>query len=196
VVGLTLVAALVSIAAPDTGTAARSVESLLQSASAHYRAGRLEAAIGDLESAIALEPSNPQARFMLANARLRGGEYRRAAEEYRATLGLEPEQSDAQLNLGFALHRLGDTTSAVEAWRRAVERARRDPLARVALALGELRNGDEDAALLHYSIAIVLEPETETRDYYRRDFRWRPQDVDALEGLSRRLAAERTESPR
>lgn len=163
------------------------VEAKIRSASAHYRAGRLDDAIRELTSAAVIEPRNAQVRFMLGNAFFRAQRYAEAADSYRATLALAPDQPDANLNLGFVLHRLGDHAGALEAWRQAVERSRRDALSRVALAVGERAAGHDDQALFHFSIALYLDPQTEQRTYYEGDFRWLKADVAMIEAMQKAL---------
>ena len=164
------------------------VEARMRSASAHYRAGRLDEAIHDLTSAAVLEPRNAKVRFMLGNAMFRARRYAEAADSYRAALAFSPDQADANLNLGFVLHRLGDHGAALEAWRRAVEQSRRDAMCRVALALGEHAAGNADAALFHFSIAVYLDTETEQPTYYDKDFRWEKEDIAALQAMAKSLA--------
>ena len=99
--------------------------------------GRLEAAAGHFESAVRLDPRDPEALDHLALVRFRQQRYAAALELYERLLEVTPDTAQVHANRGGALYYLGRIDAAVRGFERALSL---DPALETArTALEEIR---------------------------------------------------------
>ncbi len=158
-----------------TDPVAVDAESHFQTANAHLRTGRLDAALFEYSQALAKKPDHVPARFNRANALIGCGRHPEAVEEYRVVAQRDPDFPGLGINLGVALVSLGRFEEAVEAFGEAT---RRQP--GVAQAwnnlggiLGQLERFEEAISALRQAVVLA------------------PNDPDATLNLVRALHRER-----
>jgi tetratricopeptide (TPR) repeat protein len=83
--------------------------------------GKIDDAMRSFESALAINPRDPEASYNLGNAYLQKGNLEAAIAQYRRALDLNPNLAEAQSNLGNTLFQIGQVADAVAHWQRAVE---------------------------------------------------------------------------
>jgi tetratricopeptide (TPR) repeat protein len=108
--------------------------------------GDVAQAIGQLQQARSMDPSNVDALAVLSDALLAAGQFDRAADGYRAYVSVRPADATATLNLGTALAESGRVREAASAFERARDLMPRDPrpyknLASLALNANDVANG-------------------------------------------------------
>jgi len=113
---------------------------------AYLTKGDVTRAIGQLQQARSMDPSNVDALAVLSDAFLAAGQFDRAADGYRAYVALRPTDATATLNLGTALAESGRVREAASAFERARDLMPRDPrpyknLASLALNANEIASG-------------------------------------------------------
>lgn len=140
-----------------------------------YSRGNLTGAVQELRIAIAVCPSEPLSRFMLANALYRIKRINEAASFYQSVVDRQSGNFEALMSLGFSRFELGDRDAAVEAWLTAMRLETDSPFARAALAVGLLATGDTDNALAQYEHAIGLDQSYGNIDVLAVDVRWKPE---------------------
>jgi protein O-GlcNAc transferase len=121
--------------------------------------GKPDAAIRQLERALALRPDHGEAHLALAQA-LRGqGNLSAAAASLERGLALLPHLAEAHSNLGLLYGALGQHEAAVASFRRAL--ALKPDFAWAHCNLGTLlaEQGDLPAALESYCRALAIEPD-------------------------------------
>jgi cytochrome c-type biogenesis protein CcmH/NrfG len=170
--------------------AARASQEHVQRGVELYRRHDVSGAIRELSEAARLTPDSAQVLFMLGNAYCRAGQFHTAIPWYQKAARLRPDHSDTQLNLGFAFYRSGHPREAREAWAEAVQLAKYDALVRAAFAVGELLIGESESAVFHFSVAVYLDPECGTKEYYTRDFRWGADGVADVSRLAKMMELE------
>ncbi len=87
---------------------------------ARHEQGLFEAAIGDYEQALALDPQLSSALAMRAEACLRLGRLQQAQQSAARAVELEPQSAIAHHRLGLVLRALGDSEAALRAWASAL----------------------------------------------------------------------------
>jgi tetratricopeptide (TPR) repeat protein len=120
--------------------------------------GASEAALFELEAALAADPARFEAELTLANALHELGRVAEAEAAYRRVLERRPAEYRALNNLGVLLAERGDLAEAAGLFERALER---DPLpGTVHLNLARAREalGEREAARGHYAAALELNP--------------------------------------
>jgi len=117
----------------------------LSRGNAQARLGRLQEAIVDYTTSIDLEPRYAYYRVTRGAAHGRLGQWRSALEDYSKAVELEQETAEYQYYQGFALAQLGEWTKAIVPIQEATRHADSYLPAWHALALLELRQGDDDA---------------------------------------------------
>jgi tetratricopeptide (TPR) repeat protein len=100
---------------------AQTTEELLQQADAALQKEDYAAAVTPLESYLATEPQNYNARFNLALAYSVVGRQSEAIVQYQQVLAQMPELVPARLNLGILLLQQGSAAAALEQFQRVIE---------------------------------------------------------------------------
>ncbi len=113
---------------------------------AYLSQGNAPKAIGELQQARSMDPSNVDALGVLSDTLLAGRQFDEAADAYRAYVALRPSDAAATLNLGTALAEAGRTADAAAAFARARDLNPSDPrpvknLASLALNANDVANG-------------------------------------------------------
>ncbi|HXM35121.1 MAG TPA: tetratricopeptide repeat protein, partial [Pyrinomonadaceae bacterium] len=130
------------------------------SARDHLAAGRaflkneqLNEAIGELSTAVSLDPKLAEAHSLLAVAFDKKGLHDRAKESYEKAVKAEPEDAQALNNLGFSLYQNGNYRAAVDRLKRAVKLAPKDDRILNNLALALCRLGKFEDAYKNFARA-------------------------------------------
>jgi len=144
-----------------------------------YAQGRLRETVLAMAAAVAEDPNDAHLHFMYGTALFRSHEFKAARQAYERAAALRWDHPDTHLNLGFARFHSGCEAQAREAWREAVRQAPADPLAHLALALGEWTCGDHDAALLEMDLAAALGDPASLMDA-RTEVRWGRRGTDEI----------------
>lgn len=173
---------------------------------AHYRAGRDEAAIKELKTAIALFPECAPAHLNLGAVLAKRGENTEAELRFREALRIEPGSVWAHFDLAELLFHSGRADEALARYRKAVDlrpdfvkghRALGDVLSKAGKfqkASGHYRRaldvgGDDPAVLNGLGAALnALGRQEEAVGYLERAIRLRPDAVRARNNLGIALA--------
>lgn len=121
--------------------------------------GHLDAAVGLIGSAIAVDASVPEYHSNLGVALAKQGRFAESASACRDALTINPELAEAHYNLGNALQGSGDLVRAAGAYRDALALRFNYPQAHNNLGNVLKGMGDLEAALAAYRDAILLEPD-------------------------------------
>jgi predicted TPR repeat methyltransferase len=130
---------------------------------AHFDAGRLEAAAASFEAARALAPERPSILANLGVTLLRLGRFADALGHLEASLAADPGQADALLAQGLCCEALGRWPQAAQALQKALALggvADGPPAAEAWLALGRCRGrlGEDAAAMGCFERALAQDP--------------------------------------
>jgi Flp pilus assembly protein TadD len=143
---------------------------LLRSANALLSLGRPRDAVPRLESLVALDPYQPEARYLLADALTRSGRTSRAIQEWRDVTRLQPRRAVAWSNLGTVLLLSGRTEEAMSALGEAKRLGSDDPVvaenlaeAQYRWAVAELAAGRLDSARRSLAEAVAGDPKLAAR---------------------------------
>jgi tetratricopeptide (TPR) repeat protein len=120
---------------------------------------RNEEALEFLQTAIALDPSYPEARVTFAVALIALGRIDAAETQLRRALEIAPSNVKALSNLGQLLQQRGQLEAALGHLRTAVRYDPSDATAQLNLANVLLRVGRRDEALQYFGEAARLDPE-------------------------------------
>ncbi len=101
---------------PATG----SIESLWMLGDAAFKAGDLDQALRQFDTALARDQTRARSWNYVGGVHFAQGNYARALEEFRRALQLDPRDVRACNNFGTALERLGDYAGARRAYEQAV----------------------------------------------------------------------------
>ena len=115
--------------------------------------GQLNEAIGELSTAVSLDPKLAEAHSLLAMAFDQKGLHDRAKESYEKAIKAEPEDAQALNNLGFSLYQNGNYRAAVDRLKRAVKLAPKDERILNNLGLALCRLGKFDDAYKNFARA-------------------------------------------
>jgi tetratricopeptide (TPR) repeat protein len=119
------------------------------------RSGNVEAALPQLEQALALDPDNLQANLTYGTLLAQRGRDAEATVYYRKALSIQPELKDAHFNLGNALLRMGESEPAAKHFQSVLELDPANSVARYGLgvALVRVQRWPEAAAALEQAFA-------------------------------------------
>jgi tetratricopeptide (TPR) repeat protein len=85
-----------------------------------YRAGEIDAAVGELRRGIEEEPMSAKHHFVLANILHKKALIFEAIDEYEATLELKPDYFPALTRLAYLYYKQGYSVRAIDTWRRSL----------------------------------------------------------------------------
>lgn len=159
--------------------------------------GRLNEAIGELATAVSLDPGLTEAHDLLGIAYDRKGLSDRAREEFEKAIHNSPEDAQTLNNLGFSLYQNGNYRAAVDRLKRAAKLAPNDERILNNLALAQCRLGKYDDAYKnfaraagplegHLNLATMLERlgrDEEAIKHYEGALGYKPNSVAALRRL-------------
>ena len=126
------------------------------------RQGRAKEAMEQFTSAVALNPTFPEAQTNLGNALAQDGRYAEASAHYREAIRLKPEYTEPRVGLGAALLSQGRAADAIPEY---MEALRLDPqLAQAHNGLGGAlaTQGRDSEAMAQYEEALRLKPDLST----------------------------------
>lgn len=87
----------------------------------YQREDRLDAALTEAQSGLAVTPDDAELRTLLGELQFAKGDLRAAEAAFRAALAVEPGRADTRVALGDLRERAGDPAGAEEAWRLAAD---------------------------------------------------------------------------
>jgi cytochrome c-type biogenesis protein CcmH/NrfG len=170
-----------SVVRADSNSAQKHVERAVSC----YTRSDLDCAVSELEQAKSVRPGDAQIVFMLGNAYYRRQNWSSSIAQYTEAARLRPDHPDTWLNLGFAHFHNSEFRPAVIAWKQAVKRSTKDPLSRMALAVGLVSLGQREEALEEFSIALDLRPDSCEKAKLTVDVRWQANALTQAEKLCR-----------
>lgn len=121
--------------------------------------GQLDAARRAFETALSLDPQDPQLAANHANLLVALGETEAAIARYRAALALDPGNAEAWINLSVSLLRSGDIAGALDAAQRATTASPQWPAGWHALGAAQRAAGDIEGAAASLGTAVSLDPD-------------------------------------
>ncbi len=127
-------------------------------ANADLQDGKLDVALGSLETLVAADPENPVFRGKLAAAWRDRGNFEKAVPLYRRAAETVPTDPEAWYNLAAALQETGRLGEAREAIESALRLDGTRPEAHNTLGIIELGEGKLEAARLEFETATRLDP--------------------------------------
>jgi tetratricopeptide (TPR) repeat protein len=127
-------------------------------ANALLATGNPNAAIAEARTAIALNPSEPDAHVALGNALAAAGRYEEAGEEYERASALRPADLDTQYNIGLLLFQMQRADAAIPHFEQVLRR-RDDVKARIGLANALLALHRNEEAIAQFSAALRSTPD-------------------------------------
>lgn len=113
---------------PELALAHKEAAQELRIAAEAFRLGQIEAAVEAAQRAIAADPFDARAHFMLGTALHRVGRLYEAISEYERVVELAPGQFNALKNLAVLYERQGFRAKAVEMWTRALHQSPSEPV--------------------------------------------------------------------
>ena len=123
------------------------------------QAGRLEAAIAQLEHAARIRPDLAKVQSNLGIALAQAGRVQEAVMHFERALRIDPNLAEAHGNLGHALMLLGDEPKAIEHWEQALRIQPDNAEIQYDLGLALEQAGRPADALEHYQQALQLKPD-------------------------------------
>jgi Flp pilus assembly protein TadD len=120
---------------------------------------QFEAAVAELNKAIALAPSEATLYNNLGAALTELGKLDDAIQHYRKALELTPQFAEAYSNLGEALARKGEVKGAIVQFEKAVELDPQHAAAQRNLGTALARTGLRERAIVHLQKAVESQPE-------------------------------------
>ena len=169
------------------------VQSRLLLGRAFLAKGDAARAIGELQQARAMDPSNLDALGALSDALLAAHQFDQAAGGYRVYLEHRPGDVAATLNLGIALATSGHTRDAQAAFEHARDLDPRDPRADKNLAALTLNADDVANGIRFASDAVRIAPrDAQAHDLLGRALAARGDLAEAVAEFERAIALEPT----
>ncbi len=139
-------------------TAPRSARSHRELGLVWSRLGRHDAALAELQAALALDPGNAVTLYNLGNALAQAQRYDDAIVAYREAVERQPDLVAAIANLGSAYSARGDERAAEDWFRRGLEVDPHSPSLHMNLANACFRQGRVAEAEAAYQRSIALDP--------------------------------------
>lgn len=127
----------------------------------YMNAERFTDARAAFETAVNLQPQNPQYLLNLGKAALESKDLRRADLTIRKALAMRPSDPQANLLLGYVRMEQGKYAEALAAFRRAAQGDMKDTIALCMSGLALEKLGRSDEAVRAYAEALSLRPDDE-----------------------------------
>jgi Flp pilus assembly protein TadD len=135
------------------GMVSGSAREHLAAGRAFLQSGQLNDAIGELSTAVSLDPKLAEAHSLLGVAFDQKGLPDRAKQSYEKAVHAEPEDAQSLNNLGFSLYQSGNYRGAIDRLKRAAKLAPNDERILNNLALALCRMGKFDEAYKSFARA-------------------------------------------
>jgi len=123
--------------------------------------GKLEDAVKNYESALAIKPDYSDVSYNLGNVLKDLGQLEDAAESYEKTLAIEPLYLAAQFNLGVTFQELGRLNDAAEQYEKALNIKPDNIEARINLGYIYQTLGELEDAIYQYQSILAIDSENE-----------------------------------
>ena len=123
------------------------------------RSGRPGEAVAEYETALRLDPEDPETHYNLGNTLAKMDRLPEAIEQYRETLRLKPDHAQAQDNLGISLLRMNRVPEAIGHFEAALRLVPDDAQTHNNLGNALAITGRLSEAIAHYREALRLNPE-------------------------------------
>jgi tetratricopeptide (TPR) repeat protein len=120
--------------------------------------GRLDAAIADLERAVAMDPLFSRTRILLGRALVAGQQLEAARRQFEIALRLAPATAPPNFHLGHLAARAGQLEEAARLYRRGLEAEPDNAAAQIELARILSGLGRDEEALVPFSAVLRLQP--------------------------------------
>ncbi|MGA9236699.1 MAG: AAA family ATPase [Desulfobacterales bacterium] len=125
-----------------------------------------------LRKAVALDPKNVEAHFVLGKIYTRSKDYARAIEAYQKAVGLDPDLADALFNLGFIYASTGMYADAEKMFTRVV---RTHPpyldKALFNLAMVQQKLGKKEESRTNLEKAVAVKPDNQKAQTFLKQFK-------------------------
>ncbi|MGA9479734.1 MAG: tetratricopeptide repeat protein, partial [Desulfobacterales bacterium] len=125
-----------------------------------------------LRKAVALDPKNVEAHFVLGKIYTRSKDYARAIEAYQKAVGLDPDLADALFNLGFIYASTGMYADAEKMFARVV---RTHPpyldKALFNLAMVQQKLGKKEESRTNLEKAVAVKPDNQKAQTFLKQFK-------------------------
>jgi tetratricopeptide (TPR) repeat protein len=121
--------------------------------------GRLEEAIAESRSALAINADLEEAHITLGNCLLRKGDSDGAVREYRVVLQFRPEFAEVRCNLGSLLLQKGQVNDAIAQYEKVLEVSPNFAEAHYNLGNAFLQKQQVNEAITHYRKALEIKPD-------------------------------------
>lgn len=115
-------------------------------------------AVPMIETAVRIQPNDPEAHNLLGSALVAVGRNTEAIEQFRAAVRLRPDYGTARYNLARALVRSGKYDEAISAFDQIIQQFPRDAQVRDELGQLYLRQGKPDKAAEMFNQALAIDP--------------------------------------
>ncbi|ABF87426.1 tetratricopeptide repeat protein [Myxococcus xanthus DK 1622] len=138
-------------------------EGLYVKGTAEYLQGHFDAALASFEAMKQIAPDDPRLPAARGEVYLSMGRLTDAAAEFEAALKLEPKRSTNWSRLGFIQTQLGQVVEAQSSLRKALSLFPQDFNALESLGDLDLKKGDHDAAVRHFTLASNAAPSPEQK---------------------------------
>ena len=125
----------------------------------HWRAGRIDEAIDDLQAAVRQAPDNVNALRFLAMAYIDKNKTHDAEALLRKAISIAPDYTQAIQDLGRLLLSGNNWQEAINTFQLLVQAAPDDALAWGSLANAYAREGDCEKAIAHYKKSLAINPD-------------------------------------
>lgn len=138
-------------------------EGLYVKGTAEYLQGHFDAALASFEAMKQIAPDDPRLPAARGEVYLSMGRLTDAAASFEAALKLEPKRSTNWSRLGFIQTQLGQVVEAQSSLRKALALFPQDFNALESLGDLDLKKGDHDAAVRHFTLASNAAPSPEQK---------------------------------
>lgn len=150
--------------------------------------GRIDEAIGHLDTALMLNPDFTGALYNRGNALGKQGAFRQAIKDYTRAIELRPNYSEAYNNRGTVYGTIGDFERELQDYSRAIELNPYNAEALCNHGMASKRKGDYAAVIQDFSRAIDIKPNLAEAYLHRGDAYLRIGDfAQAVQDCSRAI---------
>ena len=179
---------VLTLLAANRSTYGQAPTFLVTAAESEYDAKMLDEARRDLESAIALDPTLPQAHYLLGNVLLSFSIPDQAAKEYRAAIELAPKQPRTYYQLALALRAQQQEQAEENVLRQAIAIDNRYALAHSELGRILLNQNRLQEAAAELKMSIDDNPAAEQAYYLLAKVYDRLGDTADSDAMTKQLA--------
>ncbi|HWN09984.1 MAG TPA: tetratricopeptide repeat protein [Pyrinomonadaceae bacterium] len=173
--------AILFIATASNGQPPQTAQGYLKSSMAHYQGGAIDAALTDVNKAIALDANSLDALFLRAAIRSQKGDMAGVLADYNKIIEIAPSVPGVEViftNRAVIRLQNADVNGALEDLKKALSLNPRVAEIHNTRAIVHLQKGDLDGALADYEKALELKPTLAPALVGRGYFRYQKKDFD------------------